>query len=73
MAAFRGEHGDSYCVFNRGSHVDILVLSTFLTDFSILALMFTGVLRWRNIRGRGGVWWVLYTQASLHHLVDNVR
>jgi len=33
--------------------------------------MIAGVLRWRNIRGRGGIWWVLYTQASLHHLADS--
>jgi len=58
-------------MFNRGSHVNILVLSTFIIDFSILALMVAGVLRWRNIRGRGGIWWVLYTQASLHRLGDN--
>jgi hypothetical protein len=60
-------------MFNRGSHIDILVLSTFITDFSILTLMVAGILRWRKIRGRGGIWWVLYTQASIHHLADNVR
>jgi len=62
-------------MFNRASHIDILVLSIFITDFSILALMFTGVLRpsWRDIRNKGGTWWVLYTQASLHHIADNLN
>jgi hypothetical protein len=64
MSAFRGEYGEGYCRFNRGSHVDILVLCTFITDFSTLALMVAGVLRWSHIRGRGGIWWLLYTQAS---------
>jgi len=41
-------------MFNRGPHVNILVLATFITDFSILALMVAGVLRWRNIRGGVG-------------------
>jgi len=63
IATFRGENGQGYCMFNRASHDDILVLSTFITDFSTLALMFAGVMRWRNIRGRGGIWWVLYTQG----------
>ncbi|KAH9955139.1 hypothetical protein BC827DRAFT_887578 [Russula dissimulans] len=62
MSSFRGEYGEGYCRFNRGSHVDILVLCTFITDFSMLALMVAGVLRWPNIRGRGGIWRLLYTQ-----------
>jgi hypothetical protein len=55
----------------HGFHSNIIVLSTFITDSILLGLMFVGVLRWPNSRMRGRTWWLLYTQASLHHLVDN--
>jgi hypothetical protein len=28
-------------------------------------LMFSGILRWKGSRERGGIWWLLYTQVSL--------
>jgi hypothetical protein len=59
------------CMAIHGFHSNIIVLSTFITDSILLGLMFVGVLRWPNSRMRGRTWWLLYTQASLHHLVDN--
>jgi len=72
MSSFRGEFGEGYCRFNRGSHVDILVLCIFITDFSTLALMVAGVLRWSHIRGRGGIWWLLYTQGLAWIVIFNL-
>jgi len=32
-------------------------------DLVLLLLMLAGLLRWRNSRKRGGMWWLLYTQG----------
>jgi hypothetical protein len=29
--------------------------------------MLIGILRWKEARQQGGVWWLLYTQVSLSH------
>ena len=43
------------------------IFSTFITDILLLALMLVGVLRWREARQRGSIWWLLYAQVSLFH------
>ena len=45
-------------------YTKISTFSTFITDVALLALMFTGVWRWKEPREKGGVWWLLYTQVS---------
>jgi len=62
ISAFRGLQINGVCMFIRSSHASILVLSTFITDLILLALMLLGALRWRNSR-RGRVWWLLYRQG----------
>jgi hypothetical protein len=71
VSTFRGHQIDGACVFIHSSCSNIVILSTFIMDLVILLLMLSGVLRWRNSRRRGGMWWLLYMQASLHYLVDN--
>ena len=71
VVTFRGHWIDGICVFIRSSRASVVVLSTFIMDFVLLALMLAGVLRWSNSRGKGGIWWLLYTQASLHRIIDN--
>jgi len=58
-------------MFDSSSRAGALVLSTFITDFVLLVLMLAGVVRWHNSHGRGGIWWLLTSQVSLHHLADN--
>jgi hypothetical protein len=70
ISAFRGFRVNGVCVFIRSSIGSIFVLSTFITDLVLLALMLIGALRWHNSR-RGRIWWLLYMQANLHHLVIN--
>ena len=48
-------------------HTKISTFSTFTTDAALLALMLTGVWRWKEPREKGGVWWLLYTQVSHSH------
>ncbi|KAH9173131.1 hypothetical protein EDB89DRAFT_808837 [Lactarius sanguifluus] len=47
------------------------ILASFVTDLVLLALMLTGLLRWENARRKGGIWWLLFTQADRHHHDDN--
>lgn len=55
------------CAIRRTQHTVISILSTFITDLVLLSLMLIGVLRWKEARQKGGVWWVLYTQVGLSH------
>ncbi|KAH9969917.1 hypothetical protein BC827DRAFT_1163984, partial [Russula dissimulans] len=59
----RGDKIDGAGMFIHLSHSNIIILSTFFTDLVLLSLMFAGLLRWRNSRRRGGIWWTLYTQG----------
>jgi len=71
IVTFRGHQIGDVCVFIRSSHSNMLVLSTFIMDFVLLAFMLAGVLRWHDSRRKGGTWWLLTSQVGLHHLVDN--
>jgi hypothetical protein len=57
----------SICGVQDTDHNKIGVFSTFITDILLLALMLVGVLRWREVRQRGSIWWLLYAQVSLSH------
>jgi len=46
IVTFRGHQVDAFCLFVHTSHASILILSTFITDFVLLAFMLSGVLRW---------------------------
>jgi len=63
VSTFRGHQIDGACVFIHSSRSNIIILSTFITDLVLLSLMLAGLLRWRNSRRRGGIWWILYTQG----------
>ncbi|KAH9969922.1 hypothetical protein BC827DRAFT_48052 [Russula dissimulans] len=63
VSTFRGHQIDGACVFIHSSCSNIVILSTFIMDLVILLLMLSGVLRWRNSRRRGGMWWLLYMQG----------
>jgi hypothetical protein len=43
----------------------LFIFSTFASDLVFLAFMLAGVLRWKEPRRKGGIWWVLYTQVKL--------
>jgi len=63
LSTSHGHQVGVFCEIVHGSRFSALLLSTFITDFSILVLMVAGVLRWHNIRGSGGIWHLLYTQV----------
>jgi len=65
LSTFRGHQVDGFCAFVHSSRISILILSTFITDISILVLMLAGVLRWDNLRGRSQIWCLLYTQGLI--------
>jgi hypothetical protein len=45
-------------------------MTTFISDLLLLVLMLVGILRWKEARERGSVWWLLYTQVSLCRLAE---
>ena len=54
---------DDVCVALRTEHGAIGVISTLITDFSLLILMIFGLLRWKSTQKKRGLWWFLYTQV----------
>jgi hypothetical protein len=46
-------------------HTRISIISTFVSDLMLLALMLSGILRWKGSRESSGTWWLLYKQVSL--------
>jgi len=65
ISTLRGHHVDGVCLMARSSRISVLIISTSITDISILLLMLAGVLRWRNIRERGGILHLMYTQGLI--------
>jgi len=63
VSTYRGHQVGDACVPIHSSRLSIIVLSAFITDLILLSLMLAGILRWHNIRRRGGMWWLLYTQG----------
>jgi hypothetical protein len=46
-------------------HIKISVIFTFISDLVLLALMLSGILRWKGPRQINGTWWLLYKQVGL--------
>ncbi|KAI0256383.1 hypothetical protein BJV78DRAFT_1171688 [Lactifluus subvellereus] len=62
-ATSRGYWTGINCAILHTEHTKISILSTLITDLVLLSLVLIGVLRWKEARQKGGVWWVLYTQG----------
>ncbi|KAI9436289.1 hypothetical protein H4582DRAFT_2058952 [Lactarius indigo] len=56
--------GGASCRVTNGAEARTNVLVSFVAELVLLALMLTGLLRWENARQKGGIWWLLYTQAD---------
>ncbi|KAI9462185.1 hypothetical protein F5148DRAFT_1286458 [Russula earlei] len=65
----RGRRVGEFCEVDHLVETRVAILSTFTTDLVLLALMLSGVLRWKEGRQKGGIWWVLYKQGLLWVLV----
>jgi len=63
----RGHRDGGRCIFDHILHARIGIFSTFITDLVLLVLMLSGILRWKGAHGRGGLWWLMYTQVSFAH------
>jgi hypothetical protein len=66
-ATSRGHIVEGVCITDHILRARIAVFSVFITDLVLLALMFSGILRWREHREWHGIWWLLYTQVSILH------
>lgn len=60
----RGHWTDIGCVFDDVLNTRISITSTFISDLVLLALMVSGVLRWKGVHGSCSTWCLLYKQAS---------
>jgi hypothetical protein len=66
----RGHLADGYCVFEHTLRTRICIISTFISDLVLIALMISGVLRWKGVHDKVGTWWLLYRQVGLPHSAD---
>ncbi|KAI0256385.1 hypothetical protein BJV78DRAFT_1350046 [Lactifluus subvellereus] len=69
VATYRGRWTGSVCAVLHTERIKATTFSTFIADVGLLALMFIGVWRWKEPRGKGGVWWLLYTQGLVWVIV----
>jgi hypothetical protein len=67
VATSRGYWTGINCGLVHTEHTKISIFTTLITDVILLTLMLIGVLRWKESREKGGVWWLLYTQVSPSH------
>ncbi|KAH9969863.1 hypothetical protein BC827DRAFT_1263032 [Russula dissimulans] len=65
ISTLRGHQVDGVCLMVHSSRTSVLIISTSITDISILLLMLAGVLRWHKIRERGGILRLMYTQGLI--------
>ncbi|KAH9159685.1 hypothetical protein EDB89DRAFT_1083588 [Lactarius sanguifluus] len=63
IAVVHATWSGSICDITNTHETKTNILVTFITDLVLLALMLTGLLRWKNTHQRGDVWWILYTQG----------
>jgi hypothetical protein len=61
----RAHREGSFCEVDHIADIRITILSSFLTDASLLSLMLFGVLRWKNAGLVGGIWGLMYTQVGI--------
>jgi hypothetical protein len=67
ISTLRGHYAatSGVCAIDDTLHTRFIIFSTVITDLVLLGLMLSGVLRWKEARRRGGVWWLLLKQVSL--------
>jgi hypothetical protein len=53
------------CEVDHIADIRITILSSLITDTSLLSLMLFGVLRWKKARLMGGIWGLMYTQVGI--------
>jgi len=63
LATSSGYWSNGSCTIDRIMHIRISVISTFISDLALLALMLSGILRWKGPRKIDGTWWLLYKQG----------
>jgi len=63
LATSSGYWADGSCTIDHIMHIRISVISTFISDLVLLALMLSGILRWKGPRQINGTWWLLYKQG----------
>jgi len=63
MARSRGRRIGTFCDVDHMEDTRVTILSSFITDLVLLSLMLSGILRWKEGRQKGGIWWVLYKQG----------
>lgn len=65
MAITRAQQIGNFCVVDHIVDIRVTATSTLLTDFTFLALMLVGILRWKQARMMGGIWRVMYQQGLI--------
>ena len=65
MAITRAQQIGNFCVVDHIVDIRVTATSTLLTDFTFLALMLVGILRWKQARMMGGIWQVMYQQVGV--------
>jgi len=63
IATTSGRRVGGFCRVGHILRTRLFIFSTFLSDLVFLAFMLAGVLRWKEPRMKGGIWWLLYTQG----------
>jgi len=63
MTTSGGYWTGDHCAIQHTEHAMFSIFSSFATDLLLLVLMLIGILRWKEVRQQGSVWWVLYMQG----------
>ncbi|KAH9967702.1 hypothetical protein BJV74DRAFT_799473 [Russula compacta] len=63
LATFGGQRVGMMCEEDHTLHNRVSIFCIFTTDFILLVLMLTGVLRWKGARESGSIWPLLYKQG----------
>jgi len=65
MAITRAQQIGNFCEVDHIVDIRVTATSTLVTDFTFLALMLVGILRWKKARMMGGIWRVMYQQGLI--------
>jgi hypothetical protein len=66
-ATARAIWNGNFCMVVNLEHTKIAIFTTFVSDLILLLLMVIGLLRWENVRQRGGVLSSMCTQVDTSH------
>ena len=66
-----GQRIGDFCNLRHTVDTRVSIVSTVITDVVLLALMLFGILRWKGV-WNGSIWWLLYTQVGIFHLVTTL-